>query len=221
VKQRTVNRGSPHATVDARSGIECPNGIPYIRRSAQYYMVEPTRLARNLELAFGAKKPLVRTSTAKRNSYVCPQCNDELNRDLSGRGFVSHKTNANCDFEKGERDALDQWRQVTNNDHGSLLTGDVQLWTGARIRIRGEAKIRTITFVMGSDRNGWRACFRGQGVVPTGPIEWQIVEAAFGEDGKPKTRRFDFHTIKGAIELVAAVLAILGSIGGFLAWLLR
>ena len=46
----------------------------------------------------------MRTSTAEKNGYICPKCKDELTQDRKGRGYVRHKTNPNCDFERGEKD---------------------------------------------------------------------------------------------------------------------
>lgn len=177
----------------------------------------------------------MRTSTAASHGYVCPRCHDRLNRDRSGKGFVSHATNPNCDLEAGERDDFRIWRPVRNDDNGSLITGDVKLPEGAVIRIRGESKDRTVTYVMGSDRNGWRACSSGQGAMPTGDIEWQIISFGPTDHEAPKNsppvpppqppqsprqgKWFDFHTVKGIVELTAALLGIVGTIGGFIAWL--
>lgn len=46
----------------------------------------------------------MRTSTAEKHGYICPQCGDELKKDRKGRGFVAHKTNGKCQFEPGEKD---------------------------------------------------------------------------------------------------------------------
>ena len=48
----------------------------------------------------------MKTSTAEHFGYVCPQpdCHDQLTRDIAERGFVRHKTNPDCDYERGERD---------------------------------------------------------------------------------------------------------------------
>jgi hypothetical protein len=46
----------------------------------------------------------MRTSTAEANNWVCPICKDELTQDPAEKGFVRHKTNPDCDFERGERD---------------------------------------------------------------------------------------------------------------------
>jgi hypothetical protein len=48
---------------------------------------------------------MVRTSTAKKNTYKCPLCKNELCKDSKNRGFVKHKINSNCKYEKGEKDA--------------------------------------------------------------------------------------------------------------------
>jgi hypothetical protein len=47
---------------------------------------------------------MVRTSTAEQNGYRCPACADELKHDNSGRGYVSHVSNRDCQYEKGQRD---------------------------------------------------------------------------------------------------------------------
>ncbi len=61
-----------------------------------------------------------------------------------------------------------------NRDNGSLDTGAVQPRVGDEVWIVGEATPRRVTYVMGSVRNGWHACFRGQGAVPTGRVEWEL-----------------------------------------------
>jgi len=47
---------------------------------------------------------LVRTSTAEKHGYRCPECGDELSKDKSGIGHVRHKSNPDCRFEVGQRD---------------------------------------------------------------------------------------------------------------------
>ena len=47
----------------------------------------------------------MKTSTAEQNNGRCPKCRDYLTEDHAGLGFVRHRTNPDCDFEKGERDA--------------------------------------------------------------------------------------------------------------------
>lgn len=44
------------------------------------------------------------TSSAQDNGWQCPRCGDDTTRDPSGKGFVRHKTNADCQFERGLRD---------------------------------------------------------------------------------------------------------------------
>lgn len=46
----------------------------------------------------------MKTSTAEKNGYICPKCGDELTEDRQGLGYVRHKTNPDCNFEKGEKD---------------------------------------------------------------------------------------------------------------------
>ena len=46
----------------------------------------------------------MKTSTAYHNGYICPKCKDKLAQDLKGHGWVKHKNNPNCDFQKGEKD---------------------------------------------------------------------------------------------------------------------
>jgi hypothetical protein len=48
----------------------------------------------------------MRTSTAEANNYVCPECGDKLTEDLAVLGFVRHKNNPNCQFEKGCKDNM-------------------------------------------------------------------------------------------------------------------
>ena len=49
----------------------------------------------------------MKTSTATRHGYRCPRCRDETTDDPAGKGFVRHKNNPHCLFEKGERDDVD------------------------------------------------------------------------------------------------------------------
>ena len=49
----------------------------------------------------------MKTLSALRNDWRCPQCGDETTRDHKGQGFVRHLHNSNCNFERGERDATD------------------------------------------------------------------------------------------------------------------
>ncbi len=171
---------------------------------------------------------MVRTSTAERNGFICPSCKDGLNRDHAGRGYVTHLHNSECEFEKGDRDDVTSWRQAENDDPGSLRTGDVKLQVGATIRIQGESKDRTVTYTLASNKNVWRAYFKGQGAVPVGPLEWKVIGMAppkeISQMASGSTERqasFDFHTVKGIVEFIAALLAIIGTIVGLIVWLLQ
>jgi hypothetical protein len=171
-----------------------------------------------------SKGNVVRTSTAVANNYICPKCNDALQRDHAGKGFVAHMHDRDCGLEEGEHDDPRQWRKVNNNDNGSLLTEDVHLDIGARIRMRGERHDRTVTNVMGSNRNGWRACFRDQGAVPTGSVEWRIVSfAPSSSDSSEKmdvVKAFTFGALKTTVEFTAAVIAIIAAVAAFIGWLI-
>ena len=46
----------------------------------------------------------MKTSTAKANCYICPECKDKVTKDRKKRGWVRHMNNPNCKFEKGEKD---------------------------------------------------------------------------------------------------------------------
>lgn len=171
---------------------------------------------------------MVRTSTARSAGYICPNCKDRLSRDRTGRGYVSHLHDPDCGLEKGQRDDYREWRAAQNGDNGSLPTGDVKLEIGTTIQIRGEESFRTVTYVMGSNRNGWRACSRGQGAVPTGSLEWRIVDFANPDVDSPVTppeqgrsRWLKFSSLKTFFEFAAAVLGTLTIVVAFLTWLLR
>lgn len=56
---------------------------------------------------------MVRTSTAEKNHYICPACGDELKQDNSGRGYVAHVSNSNCQFERGQKDGVGPSSLVT------------------------------------------------------------------------------------------------------------
>ena len=49
----------------------------------------------------------MKTLSALRNDWRCPQCGDQTTKDQKGQGFVRHLNNSNCDFERGERDDND------------------------------------------------------------------------------------------------------------------
>ena len=68
-----------------------------------------------------------------------------------------------------------EWEDTDNDDSGSLFTGETRLAVGDVIEIEGEGKQRGVTYVMGSDRKGWRACFKGQGAVPSGAVRWRRI----------------------------------------------
>lgn len=46
----------------------------------------------------------MKTSSAEKYGYKCPQCGDQLTEDRSGKGFVRHREKKGCSFERGERD---------------------------------------------------------------------------------------------------------------------
>lgn len=48
----------------------------------------------------------MKATSADSNNGRCPICNDEVTEDPSGKGFVRHKTVANCEFERGQRDEV-------------------------------------------------------------------------------------------------------------------
>ena len=47
----------------------------------------------------------MKTSSAMRNRGRCPERDDHTTGDRQNRGFVRHRTNTACDFERGKRDA--------------------------------------------------------------------------------------------------------------------
>lgn len=62
---------------------------------------------------------------------------------------------------------------VENRDSGSIRITDPaspQPPVGQRFQIVGEAKVRTATYIMGSDRKGWFATCKGQGPLPVGTV---------------------------------------------------
>ena len=71
--------------------------------------------------------------------------------------------------------------KTTSNDTGSLKVGTTagdHVWTkGDRLQILGEAKVRTVTFVMGNPGEKLHLCFKSQGIVPTGELEYTLVDA--------------------------------------------
>lgn len=75
---------------------------------------------------------------------------------------------------------------TVNDDNGSLFTATDRLSVGDQVKIVGEPRARTVTYVMGSDRKGWRACFKGQGAVPTGSVTWERVTRTPGNELSPR-----------------------------------
>lgn len=76
-----------------------------------------------------------------------------------------------------------------NDDNGSLFTGDQRLDAGELVRIAGEGKVRRVTYVMGSAKKGWRACFKGQGALPVGAVEWEIGHGEASAEHQPEPAR--------------------------------
>jgi hypothetical protein len=94
------------------------------------------------------------------------------------------------------------------------------------IEIRGENKRRRVTYVMGSVGN-WHVTFKGQGAVPEGLVEWRVIEGAQPgesvsaatpasppppEPALPQKSKGRFQALKLTLEIVAALLAIIGSV---------
>lgn len=64
---------------------------------------------------------------------------------------------------------------TNNNDTGSLKVPGVALEVGDEIVIEGEARPRTITYIMG--RNGTQhACCKGTGPMPTGMVRFNVIK---------------------------------------------
>lgn len=174
----------------------------------------------------------MRTSTAKANGYRCPKCNDETSRDETGQGYVRHTRNADCDFEKGERDEFVPpepvvWHTTQNRDNGSLRTGEIRVEVGDTIEIRGEGKQRRVTYVMGSQGN-CHATFKGQGAVPEGKVEWRVVARAGNGVAPvpeppapppapvPAPKDGRLHTLKLVLEILAVLITVIGGIIGLI-----
>jgi hypothetical protein len=60
----------------------------------------------------------MKTSTAEANANHCPVCGDEVTEDPSGKGFVRHKTNPNCLFERGQKDTTPAPSESPQQDGG-------------------------------------------------------------------------------------------------------
>lgn len=70
--------------------------------------------------------------------------------------------------------------KAINNDEGSLKVGisaGDHVWAiGQTIRILGENKTRKVTYMMGEGEKK-HLCFKGQGKVEVGEVEYEIVDA--------------------------------------------
>ena len=95
--------------------------------------------------------------------------------------------------------------QTHNDETGSLFTGPVRLSVGDAVAIEGEGVVRRVTFVMGSDRNGWRACFAGQGAVPRGQLSWRVGEAGADRHLRPGPRISRRADVWASIPLPSSV----------------
>lgn len=71
---------------------------------------------------------------------------------------------------------IDEWQVCENKDNGSLRTGTWKLAEGDVVEIAGEARNRSVTSVMGSEKKGWYATFAGQGAVPLGQVRWRTAQ---------------------------------------------
>ena len=80
-------------------------------------------------------RSVVRTSTAMRYEYQCPECGDELSQDPSDRGFVKHMSNSKCRFEAGERDTFD----------AATSTRAATLERAATLQPLQEARVRSLS----------------------------------------------------------------------------
>lgn len=84
------------------------------------------------------------------------------------------------------------WHSTESRDSGSLKTAGEKLAVGDTIQIEGESTIRRVTHVMGSEKKGWFATFRGQGAVPQGVLRWRVVDrgnSVESQDGKEDPER--------------------------------
>lgn len=140
-------------------------------------------------------------------------------------------------FDHLSNDFPAAWRTSTNDDSGSLFTGSAKLGLNDVIEILGEGRSRTVTYVMGSEKKGWRACFGGQGEVARGEVTWRVVMA-------PETTTFQLETASQAqlpqkahtkleephhklvttkllLELLVAVIAVIGAIFALMTQLLK
>jgi len=71
----------------------------------------------------------MKTTIAEQNNYLCPECQDELTYDRANRGFVRHKTNAECGFGRRDRDEAKKPR--TSSRQRGLISLLILLFIGA------------------------------------------------------------------------------------------
>jgi hypothetical protein len=67
---------------------------------------------------------MVRTSSRKireDGEWICPECEGLLYKDNKGLGFVRHKSNPNCGFQKGERDGKYEKTSNVSNSPRALV----------------------------------------------------------------------------------------------------
>ncbi|MFH0943832.1 MAG: hypothetical protein V2A76_01430 [Planctomycetota bacterium] len=64
------------------------------------------------------------------------------------------------------------WKETFNQDENSLVVDDAAIGPGDRIRIRGEDEPREVDQILGNQV--WRAVFRDNDPVPTGPVIWRL-----------------------------------------------
>ena len=80
---------------------------------------------------------MVRTSTAERFGYRCPDCGDELSQDPSGKGFVKHMSNRECRFEEGQRDTSESVAGTSVDSTQLALEARIASFSGRSVdRIR-------------------------------------------------------------------------------------
>ncbi len=66
---------------------------------------------------------------------------------------------------------------LDNNHPSQLFTENIKLKNGDRVGIRSKdvSKIYEVTSIIGSQKNGWRACFKFQGKLPLGKLTWSLL----------------------------------------------
>lgn len=65
---------------------------------------------------------------------------------------------------------------VDNKSRGSLYIGTgAKPALGQKVRVNGAEKVLTATGVMGSEKKGWHLTFKDQGMLPTGPVEVELL----------------------------------------------